>query len=125
MKGADGRIELRQSRQLAAGDGIVGGGAVGLLLGLAVGIPVAAALIGLAGGGAAAALDRGISDGRMRRLAEESEPGHAILFALVTHAEWPLLRERLAGYGGELVVSAVDDEVAAALGLADAGSPDP
>ena len=45
-----GRIELQQTRQIAPGEGIVGGGTVGLVAGLLLGLPVGGALIGLAGG---------------------------------------------------------------------------
>jgi uncharacterized membrane protein len=111
----DGRVELRQARQLAAGEGIVGGGAIGLLVGLVLGAPVAAAIVGIAGGGGLSALDRGISDSGMRRLGAELEPGSAALFALVVDVDWPRLRDALAPYGGEVLSSEVGDDVVAAL----------
>jgi uncharacterized membrane protein len=109
------RVELRQTRELAAGEAVVSGGSIGLLLGLAVGAPVAAALLGLAGGGGLAVFDRGISDKRMRTFGEELGPGHAALFALVADVDWALLHERLSPYGGEVAASELDDEVVAAL----------
>ena len=45
-----GRIELQQTRELAAGEGIVGGGTAGLVAGMLLGLPVGGALLGLAGG---------------------------------------------------------------------------
>jgi uncharacterized membrane protein len=116
VKAANGKVELRQTQEPSAGDGIVGGGTIGLLLGLALGIPVAGSLVGMVGGGGATAIDRGVSDERMRRYGAELEAGQAALFALVADADWPLLRERLTPYGGEIAASEVDDEVAAALG---------
>jgi uncharacterized membrane protein len=115
------RVELRQTRELAAGEAVVSGGSIGLLLGLAVGAPIAAALLGLAGGGGLAVFDRGISDKRMRRIGEELEPGHAALFALVADVDWALLHERLERYGGEVAASELDDEVVAALESGSAG----
>jgi uncharacterized membrane protein len=115
VKDAADRVELRQTRELAAGEALVSGGSIGLLLGLAVGAPVAAALIGLAGGGGLAVFDRGISDKRMRSIGAELEPGHAALFALVADVDWALLHERLSAYGGEVAASELDDEVVAAL----------
>ncbi|HET7855917.1 MAG TPA: DUF1269 domain-containing protein [Gaiellaceae bacterium] len=115
-------VELRQTRQLAAGEAVVSGGSIGLLLGLAVGAPVAAAVLGLAGGGGLAVFDRGISDERMRKFGADLEPGHAALFALVADVEWPLLHERLAAYGGEVAASELDEEVLAAL-TSGAGGP--
>jgi uncharacterized membrane protein len=111
-------VELRQTRALAAGEGIVGGGAVGFLLGLGLGIPVAAAVVGMASGGGWSLVDRGIDDGRMRRLGERLEPGHAALFALAAEIDWERLRQTLDPYGGELIASEVDEAVAAALGSA-------
>jgi uncharacterized membrane protein len=111
----DGGVELRQARELAAGEGIVGGGAIGLLVGLVLGAPVAAAIIGVAGGGGLSALDRGISDSGMRRIGAELEPGSAALFALVADVDWPRLRGALAPYGGEVLSSEVADDVVAAL----------
>jgi uncharacterized membrane protein len=87
-----------------------------------VGVPVAAALLGLAGGGGLAAFHRGISDKRMRKFGEELPSGHAALFALVAEVDWERLHERLSPYGGEVAASELDDEVVAALG---SGSAEP
>jgi uncharacterized membrane protein len=114
-------VELRQTRELAVGEEIVSGGSIGLLLGLAVGVPIAAALLGLAGGGGLAVFDRGISDKRMRKFGEELGPGHAALFALVVDVDWALVHERLAPYGGEVAASELDDDVVAALDSGSAG----
>jgi uncharacterized membrane protein len=116
VRTSETHVELRQTRALAHGEGIVGGGAVGLLLGIAVGAPVAVAAIGMAGGGGLAFWDRGIDDGRMKRLGKELEPGHAALFALAARVDWALLRERLEPYGGELIVSEVDGDVVTGMG---------
>jgi uncharacterized membrane protein len=116
IKRVDGRVELQQTHGLAAGEGMVSGGAIGLLLGLALAVPVAGALVGLAGGAGLAALDRGISDEHMRKLGETIARGHAVLFALVENVDWDKLGDGLAVGGGELVVSEVDDEVLALLG---------
>jgi uncharacterized membrane protein len=121
VKHEDGRVELQQSRELAAGEAVVSGGSIGLLLGLAAGVPVAAALLGLAGGGGLAVFDRGISNKRMRRFGEELGPGHAALFALVADVDWAQLHERLSPYGGEVAASELDDDVVAALGSGSTG----
>lgn len=111
----DGRVELQQIHGLATGEGMVSGGAIGLLLGLALAVPVAGALIGLAGGAGLSALDRGISDDHMRKLGATIARGHAVLFALVENVDWGKLGGGLALRGGELVVSEVDDDVLALL----------
>jgi uncharacterized membrane protein len=116
IKHGDGRVELQQSRELAAGEGIVSGGAIGLLLGLALAVPVAGALVGFAGGAGFAARDRGISNEHMRELGATIARGHAVLFALVGDVDWPKLRDGLAPYGGDLVSSEVADDVLPLLG---------
>lgn len=118
VRTSEEHVELRQTRALAAGEGVVGGGAIGLLLGLGLGVPVAAAMLGMAGGGGFSLWDRGIDDGRMRRLGRSLEPGHAALFALAAAVDWERLRQRLDPYGGELVASEVDEAVLEALGSA-------
>ena len=118
VKHADGRVELRQSRELAAGEGAVGGGSIGLLLGLAVAIPVAGALVGVAAGMGFAAHDRGISNKEMRHVGGALGPGEALLFALVAKVDWEVLASRLEPVGGALVTSEVSDEVIERLGLA-------
>jgi uncharacterized membrane protein len=112
----DGRVELRQSRELATGEAAVGGGSIGILLGLAVAVPVAGALVGVAAGIGLSALDQGISNKEMRQLGHTLTPGQALLFALVGKVDWELLAARLAAAGGELVRSEVSAEVLAGLG---------
>jgi uncharacterized membrane protein len=121
VKDDAGHVELRQSKELAAGESVVSGGSIGLLLGLAIGVPVAAALLGLAGGGGLAMFDRGISDKRMRRFGEELGAGHAALFALVADVDWAQLHERLSHYGGEVAASELDEDVIASLASGSTG----
>jgi uncharacterized membrane protein len=116
IKHDDGHVELQQSRELATGEGLVSGGAIGLLLGLALAVPVAGALVGFAGGVGFAAIDRGISNEHMRELGATIASGHAVLFALVARVDWAKLRDGLAPYGGELVTTEVADDVLPLLG---------
>lgn len=116
LKRDDGDVELRQTREPSAGDGMVGGGTIGLLLGLVIGVPVAGSLIGMLGGFGLTSIDGGVSDDQMRAFGTELQPGQAALFALVADTDWERLRERLEPYGGVLAASEIDEEVAARLG---------
>jgi uncharacterized membrane protein len=100
-----GAVEVHQARGLATGEGIVGGGTIGLLVGLAVGLPVAAALTGMAGGAGIAAIDTGIDDGELHRLGEQLPGGGAAVAALATSSDWERASAALAGLGGELTLS--------------------
>ena len=77
------RIELHQTKEIAAGEGLVTGGAVGLVAGLLLGIPVGGALIGFLGGGGLGLRDTGLSNERLRELGRGLEPQHALLCLLV------------------------------------------
>jgi uncharacterized membrane protein len=63
-----GRIELHQTREIAAGEALVGGGTAGLVAGLLLGVPIVGALAGLAGGTLLGLRDTGIPDSRLRKL---------------------------------------------------------
>ena len=95
---ADGRLELHQTKELAAGEGAVAGGSVGLVAGLLLGGPVGGALVGIVAGGGWGLRDTGIPDDRLRQLGEKLEPGHAVLCVLVADG-LPRVREGLAPYG--------------------------
>jgi uncharacterized membrane protein len=102
VRTAAGRIELQQTHQVAAGEGIVAGGSVGLLAGMLLGFPVGGALLGLAGGAGLGLRDTGIPDGRLRELGEALELGHAALCVLVERDPEGRVRAALAGYGDVL-----------------------
>jgi uncharacterized membrane protein len=69
----------------------------------------------MTGGGGASAIDTGIPDDDLRRIGDALEAGRAALAALVAHADWERVRDRLEPYGGEVVASEVAAEVLAAL----------
>ena len=80
-----GRVELRQTHQVAAGEGVVAGGTVGFVAGMLLGGPVGAALLGMLGGGIWGARDTGVPD--------------ALLCVLVQAGDAAAAREELAAYG--------------------------
>jgi uncharacterized membrane protein len=94
-----GRIELQQTREIAAGEAIVGGGAAGLVAGLLLGLPVSGALVGLVGGAVFGIRDTGIPDSRLRELGEGLRPGQAVLCTLVDAPGVAHTRDALARYG--------------------------
>jgi|SoiMethySBSTD1v2_1073268.scaffolds.fasta_scaffold813151_2 uncharacterized membrane protein len=122
VKDAGGRIELHQTEELSVGEGLVAGGTVGFLLGLAVGGPIGAAVVGMVAGSGFGAFDTGIRNKRLRSLGEKLEPGHAALVLLVGKADWPELRASLASHHGEVLLAELSDDALAALGPDETGS---
>jgi uncharacterized membrane protein len=100
-----GRIQLKQTHQVAPGEGLVAGGTVGFIAGMLLGGPVGGALLGMLGGGVWGARDTGVPDARLRELGESLTPGRALLCVLVDSADAPAVREALQAYG---VVADVD-----------------
>jgi uncharacterized membrane protein len=115
VKTEAGRIELHQHHQLSAGEGAVGGGVAGALAGVLLGFPLALPAAGIALGAAAGAFDRGIDDGRMKRLGAGLEPGHAALCVLVADVDWKVVKQRMAPFAGEIVAVELTPEAEAAL----------
>jgi uncharacterized membrane protein len=95
----DGRVELHQTHQIAAGEGVVAGGVVGFVAGMLLGGPVGGALLGMLGGGVWGARDTGVPDARLRELGDSLTPGGALLCALVQADDAAGVREKLAPYG--------------------------
>lgn len=104
-----GRIELEQTREVAPGEAVVGGGSAGLVAGLLLGLPVGGALLGLAGGALFGLRDTGIPDSRLRTLGEELQPGHAVLCVLVNAGGIGRAREALSRYGTVFDVELASD----------------
>lgn len=98
-RGENGRIELRQTRQVAPGEGVVAGGTVGFVAGMLLGGPVGGALLGMLGGGAWGARDTGVPDRRLRDLGDSLGPGSTLLCALVDPGDAASVRDALAAYG--------------------------
>jgi uncharacterized membrane protein len=96
---ADGRIELHQTHQVAAGEGVVAGGTVGFVAGMLLGGPVGGALLGMLGGGVWGARDTGVPDKRLRELGESLAPGQALLCVLVGSGDVAAVRAALEPYG--------------------------
>jgi uncharacterized membrane protein len=115
VRTSEGRVELYQRHDLSVGEGAVGGGTAGVLAGILLGIPIAGPVVGLAVGVGLGAIDRGIDDSRMRRLGAELQPGQAALCVLVSQADWPSVRERMAPLVGELLVAELTPEAEEAL----------
>jgi uncharacterized membrane protein len=95
----NGRVELRQTHQVAAGEGVIAGGTVGFIAGMLIGGPIGGALLGMLGGGVWGSRDTGVSDTRLRELGRELQPGDALLCALVGPQDAAEVCAALAAYG--------------------------
>ena len=104
-----GRIELQQTRRIAPGEGVVGGGTVGLVAGLLLGLPVGGALVGLAGGALLGLRDTGLPNKRLRKLGEDLQAGQSVLCVLVDADAVARAREVLQHYGTAFEVELSSD----------------
>ena len=94
-----GNVELRQTHQVAAGEGIVAGGTVGFVAGMLLGGPVGGALLGMLGGGLWGARDTGVPDARLREFGDGLVPGAALLCVLVRSDDTAVAGGVLSAYG--------------------------
>jgi uncharacterized membrane protein len=95
----NGRVELRQTHQIAAGEGVIAGGTVGFIAGMLLGGPIGGALLGMLGGGVWASRDTGVSDARLRGLGQALQPGDALLCVLIGPEDAAEVCAALGAYG--------------------------
>lgn len=115
FKDVDGKIRLRQTRDVMPGQGAASGGWVGALVGI-IGGPLgilAGGALGAAAGGLFAKLrDVGIDDDHMRELGEQLDRGDAALFVLLNDYDVTAVAMELRRFEGELFYSTADEAIA-------------
>jgi len=113
---ADGKMRLRDTKDMGAGKGAVVGGVLGAGLGLVTGG------VGwlLMGGGALGALaararDGGLSDDRLRAIGERMTPNSSAIVAVIEHTWVADLERAVAAAGADVVTQAIGDDIAEQL----------
>ncbi len=104
----NGKVKLHQSVHLV-GAGAIEGGFLGTLVGLIFLSPLFGLAIGATVGAVGGWLaDFGIDDEYMKQLAEQVEPGSAVLFMLVDEVPREKALDRLHGIGGTVLRTSLD-----------------
>jgi arylsulfatase len=115
-KNRRGKIKLRQTPERSPRKASALGGAAGLVIGAALGAPIAlAALGGVAGGAVTRLRDSGVGTATMRALGEELSVDDSALALLITSADWQALRDRMTGFDHEILVAEFTGEAASAV----------
>lgn len=114
FKDDDGKIRLRQTRDVMPGQGAASGGWVGALVGI-IGGPLgilAGGALGAAAGGLFAKLrDVGIDDDHMKQMGEQLDRGSAALFVLLNEYDVTAVAMELRRFEGELFYSSADEAI--------------
>jgi len=114
MKDEDGKIRLRQTRDVMPGQGAASGGWVGALVGI-IGGPLgmlAGGALGAAAGGLFAKLrDVGIDDDQMKTIGERLGRGEAALFLLLNTYDVTAVAMEMRRFEGELFHSTADEAI--------------
>jgi uncharacterized membrane protein len=112
-KDANGKIRLRQSKDVNPGQGATSGGLYGTLIGI-IGGPVgmiAGGVLGAAAGGLWGKLrDIGIEDDHMKDMGERIKPGENLLFLLLSDIKRRAFCSEMKRFDGKLFESTADDE---------------
>lgn len=117
VKGADGKVKIRQTLESATkGGGIATGGLWGVLIGFLFGGPLIGALIGagvswLLGRN----IDIGIANDFIDEVSTELTPGDSALLLLVRDTPIDTLTDTLNAQGGRLYHTSLADEAASAF----------
>ncbi len=111
-KDDNGKIRLRQSKDISAGQGATSGGLYGSLIGI-IGGPIgmiAGGALGAAAGGLWGKLrDIGIDDDHMKSMGERILPGENLLFLLLHDVNRVRFSRELKRFDGTLFESTADD----------------
>lgn len=126
IKDADGKVEIKEAKDVDKREGRLFGAITGGLVGLVggpVGVVIGAAAGAVTGGAAAKRIDMGFSNKYLAGLERHLQPGNSALIAVVQH-EWvrKVTDELQFQFGGLLFHQALSDEVVANLLEGDAPS---
>jgi uncharacterized membrane protein len=130
IRGADGKVQLKQSVNLV-GAGAASGGLSGALWGTLVGLLFLNPLAGMAVGGAVGAgagalsgslMDYGIEDDFIRELAETLQPDSSALFVLVRKVQPEKVLAELKPFRGRVLRTSLSPEDEARLQAALSGA---
>lgn len=103
VKNKAGKVQLKQATNLT-GEGAVGGGFWGLLIGTLFLSPLLGVAVGAASGALGGALtDIGVDDNFMRELGSTLEPGTSAIFVLVRQATPDKVLEEVSKFGGKVL----------------------
>lgn len=118
-KASDGRIKIRQAKDLTVGKGAGRGGLLGLLVGLIFGGPLVGALLGLGIGAIVGRrVDHGLDDGFIRDLGKSLQPRHSLLLLLIDQDLTPEGMAYLRSFNSELYITDMTTEGEDAVGRA-------
>lgn len=108
VRDTDGKSHVRESGDITVGQGAMGSGIWGLLIGTLLGGPIGGLIAGAAsaGGGALLAklIDLGIKDEKISELREAVPPGTTALALLVSHLSVADLQRELERFPGATLV---------------------
>lgn len=112
----DGKLHVKEVRDMSGGKGAAIGGVVGAVAGLLAGPLVLAAGAGALIGGLAAKLhDSGFHDERLKQLGEALTPGTSALVAVIEHTWVRDVEKSLTDYGANVTTESVKADIAQQL----------
>lgn len=118
FKASDGRVKIKQTKDLTTGKGAGRGGLLGLVVGLIFGGPLVGALLGLGIGAIVGRRDHGLDDGFIRGLGKSLKPGDSVLLLLIDQELKPDGVAYLESFNAELHITDFDAESEKAVGKA-------
>jgi uncharacterized membrane protein/sporulation protein YlmC with PRC-barrel domain len=121
-KGMDGKVSLREIKEIDTQRGMIGGAIAGGLVGLLVG--PGGAIIGAAGGAVAGrksakGVDVGVSNDKLKPFQEDMPDGSSAIVLIVEHRWYAAIRQALAGFDPEFFHQRLTD-----VGAQDLETPD-
>ena len=116
-KDENGKLHIKETRDMGGGKGAalggVGGAAIGLIAGPALLVP--AAVGALVGGLAAKLRDSGFSNQRLETLGESLQPGTSAIVAVVEHTWVGQVEDALAEAEADVITAEIGADIAAQL----------
>ena len=116
-KDANGKIHIKEAKDMGGGKGAVIGGVIGGVIGLIAGpAAIVTAGIGAAIGGFAAKLsDGGFKDERLEEVAASLKPGSSALVALIEHEWVDEMEQIMREQGADAMTTAISADIAKQL----------
>jgi uncharacterized membrane protein len=118
FKTSDGRIKIRQTKDLTVGKGAGRGGLLGLIVGLIFGGPLVGALLGLGIGGLLGRRDHGLDDDFIRSVGRSLKPKDSVLLLQIDQELRPEGVAYLESFNAELHITNFSAEAEEAVSKA-------